>query len=458
MKGLPFVQAGDLIGRPYLLCFVAGELIGRAYIHVVRRETHRVAPTSTVRAGERPAVSTRSGGSPLHFLVKISALSAPSVVQISAVLFFDRHVVGVVAEIRGSNNFQSLGAAPLLRAGDSDNRDAEAITQPFGGNRLAGIHIQDRQQIRHCHLEFVVDAGGEMLVLEAQLQLLPGVFVDAFNHGVAFSEAGFGAPLDISDFPLEYQETAHRLPNRLHRLVFFQAGAAHDLANLFRQRDRARYRGFAQLGSGGGVERDHRHRAHVDRDAAGEGLGPEVADRLHQDRVAALIGHGEGRRRDAVNRMRDHLQLGEGAPHSIAIDHRHTQAGGAINRHDRVQTAGFNAHRRFDRLTDVLAHRPKGIDDIIAVGHLFDHHGRRPHHRRRHNQVVIIQLVQGIQLDRSIIADGLPRHQLADVGIAAAARAQDGRAESEVFEDSFIYDSHFCPPTLHLPPSVPPYQ
>ena len=147
-----------------------------------------------------------------------------------------------------------------------------------------------------------------------------------------------------------------------------------------------------------------------------------------------------------MNRVRDHLELWESAAHAIAIDHRHAQAGGAIDRHDRVQAAGLNAHRRLHRLPDVLAHGKEGVDDIIAVWHFLDHDGRRAHHRRWHNQIVVIKFIETIKLNRAIIADGLPRHQFADVGVAAAARAQDGRAQRQIFQDRFVNDSHYFPP------------
>ena len=140
--------------------------------------------------------------------------------------------------------------------------------------------------------------------------------------------------------------------------------------------------------------------------------------------------------------MRDHLQLREGTPHAIAIDHGHSQARGAIYGHDRVEPAGFDAHGGFDRRPDVFAHAQEGVDDVIAIGHLLDHDGRRAHHGSRHDEIVVIEFVEGVELDGPVIADGLPRHELADVGVATTAGAQHSRAQRQVFQYSFVYYAH----------------
>jgi hypothetical protein len=76
----------------------------------------------------------------------------------------------------------------------------------------------------------------------------------------------------------------------------------------------------------------------------------------------------------------------------------------------------------------------KGVDQFVALRQLFGHHRRRTHHADGHDQRVVGQILDIDDLDRPMLADRLLRHQLADIGVAAAAGAEDGAADGDVFQ------------------------
>ena len=171
-------------------------------------------------------------------------------------------------------------------------------------------------------------------------------------------------------------------------------------------------------------------------------LDPMVADRVHEQDVSSFIRHGEGAGGDAVGGEDGHLNLGESAPHAIAIDHGDLQASRDVNRHDRVETAGFDAHGAARFAARVAPERLESADHVIAGRQLLHDNNRRAHASRRHDKIVVIQLIESVELDRTILADGFARHQLADVGIAAAAGAQHCRAQRDVFDILFMQQAH----------------
>jgi hypothetical protein len=75
----------------------------------------------------------------------------------------------------------------------------------------------------------------------------------------------------------------------------------------------------------------------------------------------------------------------------------------------------------------------EGVDQLVALRQLFGHHRRRAHHADGHDQRVVGEFVDVDEVDRAVLADGLLGHQLADIGIAAAAGAEDGAAGGDVF-------------------------
>ena len=69
----------------------------------------------------------------------------------------------------------------------------------------------------------------------------------------------------------------------------------------------------------------------------------------------------------------------EGAPHAVAIDHWDAQSGGDIDRHDRIETAGFDAHGAAGLASGITAERFKCADHVMAGRQLFDDNDGRAH-------------------------------------------------------------------------------
>ena len=234
------------------------------------------------------------------------------------------------------SEFQRGRLPPLRRAGEGDNGDAHAIAQRLGCDRLAGFAIEHGDQIRHGGGELAINPHRQMLVLEFEQQFLSLKVAAASHLGVAAIPAALDSPVDINDLAAEDEKAANSLAHGVDRIRFFAPGIAHRNPDFFGERDGAVYRRFLKLPHRRRIQRDHAFGAHVHDAGAGEGLDPGVADRVHQQHIAALVGHGEGAGGDAVRGEDRHLNLGEGAPHAIAIDHGDAQAGSDIDRHDRV--------------------------------------------------------------------------------------------------------------------------
>ncbi len=207
-----------------------------------------------------------------------------------------------------------------MGAGDAEDGDAVAVAHTLGGDRFASVDVQHGDQIGDGDLDLVINAGNQVFVLEADLELLAAVFVDAIHESVTFGKTGFGAPLDIADLALEDEKTAHLFAHRLNRVEFADTGRADGTANLLGFADGTGNGALFEVASARSVERNHGRRAHVHGDAAGKALRPTVVDRLHENGVAPLVRHRHGGGADAVDRVRDHLDFGEGAAHAVTID------------------------------------------------------------------------------------------------------------------------------------------
>jgi hypothetical protein len=103
-------------------------------------------------------------------------------------------------------------------------------------------------------------------------------------------------------------------------------------------------------------------------------------------------------------------------------------------RNGRVQSAGLGAQHGADLLAQEPFQLAEGLHDLAALRDLFHHHGRRTHHGAGDRELVVFHVVDVDHLHRAVFADRLLRHQLADVGIAAAAGAEDGAANGNIVE------------------------
>jgi hypothetical protein len=100
----------------------------------------------------------------------------------------------------------------------------------------------------------------------------------------------------------------------------------------------------------------------------------------------------------------------------------------------RIDAARLAAEHGIDLAAEQLLQLAEGVDQLVALRQFFGHHRRRAHHADRHDERVVGQFLDIDELDRPMLADRLLRHQLADIGVAAAAGAQDRAADGNVFQ------------------------
>ncbi len=129
-----------------------------------------------------------------------------------------------------------------------------------------------------------------------------------------------------------------------------------------------------------------------------------------------------------------HLQFGIGTPHAVTIDERQAACCGDNERRGRIDAACLAAEHRVDLSPQHFLELTESIHQFVALGQLFGHDGWSAHHADGHDQRVVRQFVDIDKLDRAMLADRLLRHQLADIGIAAATCAENSAADRDVFE------------------------
>ena len=130
----------------------------------------------------------------------------------------------------------------------------------------------------------------------------------------------------------------------------------------------------------------------------------------------------------------DHLQFRERAAHAVAVDHGNAGHRADHERDGGIETSRFGAQDRADRLAEEPLELSERDQDLLALRDLFDHDRRRAHHRAGDDEGVVIERVHIDHPHRAEFADRLLRHQLADIGIAAAAGAENRAADGDVVE------------------------
>src|SRR5262245_50665458 len=301
----------------------------------------------------------------------------------------DRDVLDVVAEVAGADEGQSLWRAPAGVARRRDHRDPEAISQLLGRDRLAGLGIEDDDQVRYRGDDLSVADRDQVLVLEADAEDRPGILADALDARLALGEARLRPPLDVGDLATEDPEPAQPVQDGLDRVAVGGPCLADQPPQLLRQAQRAGYHRLLELPSGQRVERDHGGCSHVDRDRARQPLGPPVVDRLDEGDVALLVGQRHRRRRHPEHGRRHHLDLRERPAHPVTVDQRDAHLRGYSERRRRVEAPGLDGNGVGDLSAQVPLQRLEGADDLVAARELLDHHGGRAHHGRGHDQRIV---------------------------------------------------------------------
>ena len=118
-----------------------------------------------------------------------------------------------------------------------------------------------------------------------------------------------------------------------------------------------------------------------------------------------------------MQRERDHLEFGIGAPHSVAVDHGNAGHRSDHERDGRIEAAGLRAQNRADLLAEEPLELAERGEYLLALRDLFDHHRRRAHHRAGNDEFVVLDLGDVDHAHLAVLADRLLGHQLADIGV-----------------------------------------
>ena len=196
------------------------------------------------------------------------------------------------------------------------------------------------------------------------------------------------------------------------------------------------------LGARHAVARERNVAAHFHRGAAAQIFAALIRGRMHEQRIATLIGHTNGTCRLAVHRPRHHLQFRERAAHAIGIEQRNVALRCRKHRMQRVPAARFRRNKRIEGMSHFAFKRLERIDRLGARGHLFDEHRRRSKAHRHRNASIIRQFIEREQRNRAIVGHALLRNENAHIRVATAARRHNGRAHRDVFNFLLAQISH----------------
>ena len=85
----------------------------------------------------------------------------------------------------------------MRRAGNGDRDHSQPEAERFGGDRRAGVDVEQRDQIGRGDDRLAVAFGDQELVLEFDAIIMAAILVDADEFGLAARKAGFRAPGDV---------------------------------------------------------------------------------------------------------------------------------------------------------------------------------------------------------------------------------------------------------------------
>src|SRR5258708_25024547 len=112
-------------------------------------------------------------------------------------------VVEVVAELpRAGQRDAGLGP-PHRVAAEGDYNHPLAVLDPLGRNRIRGLGVQHRDQVRYRGQYPAPLQRDQVLVLQLQPDEAASVLAQALDHYRATDEATCGMPLDVQDLPCD---------------------------------------------------------------------------------------------------------------------------------------------------------------------------------------------------------------------------------------------------------------
>ena len=175
-------------------------------------------------------------------------------------------------------------------------------------------------------------------------------------------------------------------------------------------------------------------KAHLDGDGAQLILGGLGGVGVDDTVFQVLVG--DHRRRDghAVDVEGNHLDFGESAAHAVGIDHRQAAPRRHRQRHDGIDAADLGREDGAGRFAGQflkLFHREVKIG---AADQLLDEDGGGADVGGGVNGGVVVEVLERDEFGRAELLDRVLRRQTPDVGIAAAARSEEGGAAGKILE------------------------
>src|SRR2546421_4025479 len=113
----------------------------------------------------------------------------------------------VVERPRPSHGDPALGSPDRI-AGESDHRHPLAVPDRLGADRVGGLAIQHRDQVRHRGEHAAAFQRHQVLVLQLQPDQPACVLPEALDHHAAAGEPTGGVPLDVQDLAGDQLERA----------------------------------------------------------------------------------------------------------------------------------------------------------------------------------------------------------------------------------------------------------
>ena len=182
---------------------------------------------------------------------------------------------------------------------------------------------------------------------------------------------------------------------------------------------------------------------HVDGDRPEDSLQPvRVDDSVHHDPVTPLVGQRGGGGRSTVDEIGDHLQLGKGPSHSVAVHDRDAETGSDHQGHHRVATTHLEGGYGREPPAYVAFQGPHRVGLLVPPRDFFEGHDGRTHAARHHQEVVVCDLGRVDDLDALAGAQFRSSPEPSKIGVAAPAGAEDGRPDRGRYEVLLGYVPH----------------
>src|SRR5215475_14310609 len=337
-------------------------------------------------------------------------------------------VVEVVAEHARPGHGDPGPGPPDRIAGESDHRHPLPIPDRLGGDRVAGLAVQHRDQVGYRGQHTPALQRHQVLVLQLQPDQPARILTEALDHHAAVDEPTGRMPLDVQDLAGDQLERIKLGDQGGH----WAAPRGRDrLTDPDRLRDRVPHGGPARLRRGERELRRGRRPAELDRGRPFQAFHPVAGNRPEYRQVAALVGHHGRAGRDPGQVHGDHGDLGERAAHAVGVHDRQPDPRGPGDGQHAVPGADLGGHqRRHPAPGHELQMLPEPCS-LVPVLELFDGYRGGADPAARHDQRVIGQFVQIDQRGRAEVLCCLQCLQQCHVRIPPATCAEDGAAPGQ---------------------------